>query len=407
MKNKKIIIVNTFFSPLGGAEVIAYNTYEILKKFGYEVYFWACNKEPYFNKDYPYITDFTEYNTGLCNYFSWYYNSKAKKDFQKFIDKVNPDIIHLHNFISYLSPSILDCCKNIPTIATLHDASIVCPAVKLLYKNKVFCNKIKCKQNKYLNCFLNNCASGGFEVNFRKTFRAYLVHNKLKYIDKFITPSNSLKTLILNSNIGIEQNKIVTVNNFLTDEELKTVPNYNNKGYFLYVGRLSPEKGVDYLLEAINQLPKDIKLKIVGTGPEEKRYKQFVKDNNLNNIEFLGFKNRQEVKEEYQNCIATILPCNWFENFPTTSMESFINGKPIIASSIGGIPEQITHNKTGLLFEAANIKQLQDCILKYWNSPDFVIEHGKNAYQKAINQYTEKRYYLELNNIYTNMIRNC
>lgn len=404
--NKKIIIVNTFFSPIGGAENIAYNTYEILKNNGFEVYFWACNKKPFFDKTYPYIKDFTKYDSSFLNYFSWYYNNRAKKDFQKFINLVNPDIIHLHNFISYLSPSILDCCKNIPTIVTLHDTSIVCPAVKLLYKNKKLCTEIKCQKNKYFNCIFNNCAPGGFEANLRKTLRAYLLHDKLKYIDKFISPSDSLKSLMLNAQIGIGQDKIVTINNFLTKEELKTIPNYKNEGYFLFVGRLSKEKGIHYLLEAMKDVPQKIKLKIVGMGPEENKLKQYVEEYNLNNIEFLGFKNRTEIKNLYQNCISTILPCNWFENFPTTNMESFINGKPVIASNIGGIPEQVEHNKTGLLFEPANVEQLKNCILKYWNNPSLVIKHGENAYHKAHNLYSEYRYYKELIKIYQLYINN-
>ncbi len=398
--SKKIVIVNTFFSPLGGAEIIAYDTYKILKNFGYEVYFWACNKGPFWNKNYPYTKDFTEYNNSLFNYFSWYYNNKAKKDFQNFINKINPDIIHLHNFISYLSPSILDCCKNIPTIATLHDTSIVCPAVKFLYKNKVFCDKIRCQKNNYFNCLINNCAPGGFEVNFRKTLRAYIVSARLKYINKFITPSNSLRTLILNSNIGIEQDRIVTINNFLTKDQLKTIPKYTNKGYFLFVGRLSREKGLHYLLEAMTGLPKEIKLKIAGTGDEENKLKKYALNNKLYNVEFLGLRNREEIKELYQNCISTILPCNWFENFPTTNIESFINGKPVIASNIGGISEQVEHNITGLLFEPANISQLRDCIIKYWNNPKIVIEQGKNAYNKAYNLYSDYRYCKELIKIY-------
>ena len=88
-------------------------------------------------------------------------------------------------------------------------------------------------------------------------------------------------------------------------------------------------------------------------------------------------------------------------------MESFINGKPVIASNIGGIPEQVEHNKTGLLFEPANVEQLKRCILMYWNNPDLVIEHGKNAYEKAHALYTEERYYNDLMNVYQEVLDNA
>lgn len=403
IKNKKFLIVNTYFSPVGGAEQIAYNTFRLLKNNGFDVYFWSCNKKPYFDECYEYQKYFTDYNINLKNYFLWYFNKNAEHDLQVFINKIKPDIIHLHGFVSYLSPSVLNCCKNIPTIATLHDSTLACPAVKMLYKNKVLCKDIKCKNGNYINCLLNNCANN-LESSVRKTIRAYITKSKLKYIDNYITPSNTLKQIILNSNIGITEKQIVTINNFLIVDELNIKPNYNNNGYFLYAGRISKEKGVKYLLQAMKDLPKEIELHIVGKGNEEENLKKYVKENNLDNVKFLGFKNREEIKEEYQNCIATILPCNWFENFPTTNMESFINGKPVIASNIGGIPEQVEHNKTGLLFEPANIEQLKECIMKYWNNQDLVIEHGKNAYQKAATLYTEKRYLSELLKEYSNLL---
>ena len=89
-----------------------------------------------------------------------------------------------------------------------------------------------------------------------------------------------------------------------------------------------------------------------------------------------------------------------------TNIESFINGKPVIASNIGGIPEIIEHNVNGLLFEPANIEQLKECIIKYYNNPKLVIEHGKNAYQKAITEYTEEKYYNKLIDVYNNVLEN-
>lgn len=404
-KNKKILLINTYFSPVGGAEVIAYNTYKLLKDNGYDVYFWGCDKKPFFEDSYEYTKYFTKFDDSIKNYKSWYYNTEAKKDLAKFIDLIKPDLIHLHSFVTYLSPSVLECCKDIPTVATLHNTDLVCPAVKLLYKNKKPCNKVYCKNGKYIQCLLNNCTQN-IESAFRKTIRAYITNVRLNNIDYFITPSKALMDLMINNNEYINENNIATVNNFLSENEFDySEPDYTSKGYFLYIGRLSREKGVHYLLEALKDLPRDIQLHIIGGGNEEESLKQYAKENKLDNVKFLGFKNRKEIKEEYQNCIATILPCNWFENFPTTNMESFINGKPVIASNIGGIPEQVEHNKTGLLFEPANINQLKECVLKYWQNSDLVREHGENAYKKAGTNYSQKQYFNSLISIYNKFLK--
>lgn len=400
-----IILINTFFAPIGGAEKIAYLQLKLLEKNGHNVVFWATDYGNYFEKDYIYKNYFTKFCGGMTNYLKnpmrYYYNNQAKLDLQILISNFKPDLIHLHN-ISTLSPSILDVCKKYPTVMTVHDASLICPSHTLMKDKTHLCN-IKCKNGNFTPCIFNNCANN-IEKNIRYAVLSTIKYSKLKYIDHFITPSESLRKNMLIANIGIIDNHITTINNFLDKNELDTQPNYSNNKYFLYVGRLSPEKGINYLLDTICILPREINFHIVGNGPDEKLVKKYIERKNLTNVKFLGFMNKNEIKEEYQNCIATILPCNWFENFPTTTIESFINGKPVIASNIGGISEQVVHNKTGLLFEPTNVKQLKECILKYWNNSDLVVEHGKNAYIKATKFYTEDRYYNKLIDVYNKVV---
>ena len=407
----KILIINQFCNMQAGTEVISTSTFNILKKQGNDVYYFAFDKKPYFIDDYEFAKYFPKNNMSTFEYLKnplkYYWNYEAAKKLEKYIDEIKPEIIHIH---SLMSPSILKVCKNkkIPTIMTLHMLPSQCPATKFLYKNKEYCKNFKCKNGNYWYCIFNKCGNGSLERSIRKSLLSYIFNKTKAYSDikYFICPSNALRDCVRLSNITNDKNKIITINNFLSNEELKTIPNYNNKGYFLYIGRLSKEKGLNYLLEALKELPQDIKLKIVGTGEEENNLKQYAKENNLDNVEFTGFKNRNEIKDYYQNCIATILPCNWFENFPTSNIESFINGKPVIASNIGGIPEQVEHNKTGLLFEPTNIEQLKANLLTYWNNKDLVIEHGKNAYKKAIIHYTEERYYTELFSLYEKGVNN-
>ncbi len=407
----KIIIENEIFKHQGGTETVAINTYEILKKRGHEVFFFATNKKPYYEENYKYSKYFPKfvYSTKeyLKNPLAYYWNFEAAQNLEKMIDEIKPDLIHFNLLIS---PSVLCICKRkkIPTVMTLHVPAPPCPASTMQLGDKVYCKDFKCKNGNYWHCVLNKCKNRSLENSARKALLSYIYKSSNAYlaINKLICCSDALKNYCLQTNIGIDKNNIVTINNFLPDEELNTIPNYSNKCYFLYIGRLSKEKGVNYLLEAIKELPKDIRLKIAGTGAEENNLKKYIIDNKLNNVEFLGFKNREEIKELYQNCIATILPCNWFEIFGMTNIESFINGKPVIASNIGGIPEIIEHNVNGLLFEPANIEQLKECIIKYYNNPKLVIEHGKNAYQKAITEYTEEKYYNKLIDVYNNVLEN-
>lgn len=409
-KKLKILIINTYFYNDGGAEIIAYHTYRLLKEHGIDVYFWSSDKKPYFDDKYEYIPYFTRFNGTVKDYllnpFEFYYNNKAKKDLQIFIDKIKPDLIHIHSFKTCLTSSILECCKDIPTIMTVHDPSLFCPAVTFMKNYKEYCKNQLCKGGKFYHCLLNRCSKGKFEPSLRLTIKSYIFNKNIKYIDKFLTPSDAMKKLIVNADIGISEDKIRTVNNFLSEEELNTAPNYDNKGYFLYIGRLSKEKGVHYLLEAFKDLPKDINLHIVGSGAREKYLKEYVQKNNMTNVKFFGFLNHEEARKQYKDCIASIIPCNWFETFGMTIIESYINGKPVIGSKIAAIPEIIENNKTGFLFEPGNINQLKEAILTYWNNKQLSVEHGKNAYEKAIKKYTQEVYLKNLLEIYEGAIKN-
>ena len=406
----KILIENESFKHQGGTETISLHTFEMLKRNGHEAFFFATDNQPYYNSNYKYIKYFPKfvYNTKeyLKNPIAYYWNFEAAQNLKKMIMEVKPDIIHFNLIIS---PSIIKVCRdlNISSVMTLHIPSPICPANTMQFKNKEYCKEFKCKNGNYWHCIFNKCKNNSLENSTRKAILAYLykISNSYSYFSKIICCSNALKDICMQTNIGINKNNLVVVNNFLSNDELKTQPNYSNKNYFLYIGRLDKVKGVHYLLEAIKDLSREIEVHIVGKGSEEEKLKQYAKENNLENVKFLGFKNREEIKEEYQNCISTVLPCNWFENFPTTNMESFINGKPVIASNIGGIPEQVEHNKTGLLFEPANIEQLKKCILTYWNNPELVKEHGRNGYEKAKTKYTEERYYKELMQVYENVLK--
>lgn len=401
-----------FFSPFGGGEVIAYNTFKLFEERGHETYFFATDNKPYFEKDYKYSKYFPKYANSIKNFIinptKYYWNNEAKNNFEKMLNDVQPDIVHIHG-IRWLTYSILEPCvkHNIPVVQTVHDSSFVCPVSTLLKNNKTYCSNIECRKGNYINCVLNNCDKKGFEGSFRNALFDVVALKTHSYnkISKFITPSEALRQLILNADIGITEDKIVAVNNFLEDSFIQKPVDYSNKGYFLFSGRLSEEKGVQYLLEATKNLPKEIEFHIAGNGPKEKEFKQFADDNNLN-VKFLGFMQRDKLLEEYKNCISGIHPCNWFENFPTSNMEFFALGKPVIGSKMGGISEQIEDGVTGFLFEPTNVDKLAENILKLYNNPDLAIELGKNAKQKALNQYSKDRYYNEILNVYKSVIKN-
>ena len=415
MKKQKprVLYINHNFNGVSGASIMAINTNNLFISHDYETAVFT-SKGMHYDNDYKYAKYFPEYKpTRPIEKLLYYYNIQAQKKLELMLDDFKPDIIHMHNiYMPHMTYSIIKPCykRKLPIIMTVHDPHIICPVKKLLKGNNEICYNVLCKGYNKLGCYFNRCENGLMYRSFVTAFAAFI--NKLtgyeKQIAKFISPSQALKDIIVKNNKDIPPEKVIVINNYIASSELSSIkPNYDNKGYFLYIGRLVPEKGVHFLLQAAKDLPKNIEFHIVGDGPEEDKLKDYVKENCLENVKFLGRKNREEIKEEYQNCIASILPCNWLEIFGLTNIEAFANGKPVIAANIGGIPEIVEHNTNGMLFEPTNVEQLKDCILRYWNNPDLVVEHGKNGREKVLKYYTEENYYEKLSTLYDEVLTNA
>ena len=401
----KILIIHPFFSLNGarGSEFISLGTYNILKNNGHKVFYFALNKKPYLEN-----TEYTKYFPKFYNGFNPlkdYWNYEAQQKIEVMLNDIKPDIVHIHGTIK-LTYSILKPIfeKEIPVIMTIHDTGILCP-VRIGWDNKKKMICQKCYTINTLPCIINNCIQTKKRISsFNLAFVNFLekISGYNKKINKFITPSLTLLNYITNKEIP--SNKIIVIPNFLNNKFLNNINNNNNRNYFLYVGTLADYKGVNILLDAIKDLPRDIPFKIIGSGFQEKKYKIFAKEQDLYNIEFLGNLPREEIIKYYEKSISIIVPSNYFEIFGMINIEAFACGKPVIASNIGGIPEIVEDNINGLLFEPGNVEQLKKCILKYWNNQELAVEHGKNGYQKAITQYTEDKYYDKLIKVYEEVL---
>jgi glycosyltransferase involved in cell wall biosynthesis len=269
--------------------------------------------------------------------------------------------------------------------------------------NRKCCEKLLCVKENPLHCVINLCKQDklipsvivALEHLFNK---ACGFHDS---IDAYICQSEAMLELAAES--GISRDKLFLLNTFIPDEDFAKRPVYENNSYFLYIGRISKEKGIDIFINAMKSLP-EIPVHIIGTGPEEEYYKEFVRKNNLHNIKFMGYKSGQELEEEYTNCIATVLPCVWFENFPRSILESFAYGKPAIATKIGGIQEIIDQGLNGFTFDVGNAEMLAKYIKQMFYNKEFSEILGQNARQKAEKKYNSKVYSERVMEIYNTVL---
>ena len=394
----KILHINNFFTKYGGAENSVWKISNLFKNKGNKIYYFTTDKQPYFIADYEYSKYFPQYKdkrkSGIKDIINIFYNFEAKNNLENYLKEIQPDLIITHNILFHLTPAVFDACKkfNIPIIMYIQDPRLFCPGGLLAFSDK-YCYEEPCIKGNPIFCIKNKCKLSSLKASIVASLNFIFVRNQNLFnkCDAIICLSGVLKNLAVRA--GVPSEKIKVINHFIEEEKLLIKPVYNNKNYFLYAGRLDREKGVHFLIEAMKNVSSDIQLHIAGDGDEKENLVRQKECLNLNNIKFLGYLNRQALEEEYKNCIATVLPCNWFEAFGLTNIESFLYGKPVIASNIAAIPEIVDDGINGILVPPANINALSAAIEKLYYNSDLVIKMGRNGRNKVENLYTANVYW--------------
>ncbi|MFA6547474.1 MAG: glycosyltransferase [Candidatus Magasanikbacteria bacterium] len=336
----KIVLVNKFWYPRGGAEKMVLLTKELLENAGHDVEIFGMNHPDnlFSNK---YFTDFVDYKKlGWLSKIKFgarvIYNAQAKKNFSKLLADFQPEVVHFHNIYHQLSCSIIEAVaeKKIKSVMTLHDYKFISPNYNLYHHGKIAEDGVG---GKYFQCLLNNCMENVSD-SLLATLEAYFVEGKgyKNMINKYLSPSNFLRDKFIKA--GFDAKNILCVSNALASDEFQMSD--GDSGYVAYVGRLSHEKGVRYLLAVAETLPK-INFKIVGDGPERAELEKTKSAKNLTNVEFVGQKSGAELAGLISGARLLVAPSVWYENAPLSILEAKARGKIVIASDIGGISEML------------------------------------------------------------------
>ncbi len=402
----RILLVNKFHYLKGGSEKYYFELAKILKENGHEIAFFSMENEKNIktnNKEY-FVKEIDLNSGSKLEAIDVIYSKKNKLIMKKALDDFKPDIVHINNFQRQLSESIIEAIykKNIPIIFTAHDVQAICPAITMLDKNKDICEL--CKNGKYINCIKKNCIKdsklksilGAIEGEYYRIKKVY--SKKISYI---ITPSEFYRQKLIED--GIDKKKVETIYNSIDFEkyDLKT----ENKGYALYFGRLSKEKGILNLIKAFSKIPNK-KLYIAGDGPEKNKIIDIIEKNDLKeNIKLLGHLGQEEIKEYIRKCSFVVVPSIWYENCPYSILETLAIGKPVIGANIGGIPELVKNNENGLIFKYDDVSDLENKMNILFNDSDLVQKLGDNAKKSAKELYSKDGYYKKIIKIYENSIK--
>ena len=373
----KILIVNKFLYPNGGSETYIFEIGKQLQKCGHEVQYFGMEHAGRVvgNKAEVYTADM-DFHSGklskLLYPFKIVYSFDARKKIRKVLEDMQPDVVHLNNINFQITPSVIDeiCSyrratgRNIKIVATAHDYQWVCPN-HLMRIPSTGENCDACIASGYGNCIKNRCIHGSKLRSILGTIEAVLYDKRktYSYIDKVICPSRFLYNK-LGHNRNLAGERLVPRHNFfIPGEDYDRVMQLPKEDYVLYFGRYSEEKGIGTLLNAVKQLP-EVNFVFAGSGPLEQEV------HNIENIDVRGFLSGEELHRVIRQARFSIYPSEWYENCPFSVMESISYGTPVIGADIGGIPELIGEDRTGIEFDSGDADALADVIHKLWNDPD-------------------------------------
>ena len=392
----KILMVNKFLYPNGGSETYIFKLGKYLISKGHEVqYFGMDHEERCVGNHVGAYTSNMNFHGGsklskLTYPIKTIYSTEARRKIRMVLDDFRPDVVHLNNFNYQLTPSIIleikkyekETNKRVKIVFTAHDYQLICPNHMMNNPNTNE-NCEKCLGGNFENCIKGKCIHGSIAKSITGAMEALYWNTRkvYKHIDSIICCSEFLKSK-MDSN-PIFREKTIALHNFIENVEWKEV---EKKGYILYFGRFSQEKGIKTLIDVCKLLP-NIQFVFAGTGPLEDEV------NSIPNIKNLGFQTGEALENLIREARFSIYPSEWYENCPFSVMESQMYGTPVLGANIGGISELIEKGKTGELFEHGNSVQLKQIIEKLWNNKQLTqkySENCKNIKFDTLEQYYEK-----------------
>lgn len=386
-----ILVVNWAWYPTGGDWTYVENAVNIYRQQGHTVIPFSMKDERNLPTEYSkYFIENIDYkkvnknsiSDGVKVVMKSIYSYEAINKLAKLLEDVRVDFAHINVIHHYITPAILKILKqkNIPIIWTLHEYTPICPD-SIFVSHGEICER--CFGGKFYNCITHSCKKGSYLASTVAALENY-VHkylNYYRYVDYYVCPS--VFQYEKYKQFGFFKEKLVQLYHgydYTTTEQAKLIPKHDEERYIVFVGRLEKIKGIKTLLKAMLINPR-IKLKVIGSGLQEDELKAFKEDNNLNNVTFLGKKNKHEVFQIVNGAEFLICPSECYEVLGFTVVEAMALNKPVIGAAIGGIPEMVINNYTGLLFEPGNIKQLAECIQLLFANKRLIETMGNNAYE--------------------------
>ncbi|MCG2590795.1 glycosyltransferase family 4 protein [Rhodohalobacter sulfatireducens] len=330
----------------------------------------------------------------LKAFFTGIWNPFAVKKLIDKIEEFQPHIVQVQNVYPLISPAIFKVLKKmeIPVVMRCPNYRLFCPTGLHLDGQKEVCEKCL-DRGRELNCIKKNCENNlsksvGYAV---RNFTARKFWGILKYPDAFIVQTDFQRQKFIKN--GIPSEKLHVVPGLVPDIDINEAA-IGTKVTF--VGRSKAEKGILEFIEAARMLP-DIEFCVAGEIHESLSGIEF---KSSDNVEWLGFLDKNDLNNLYENSRIIVVPGKWYEGFPNVITRAMKFGKPVITSNLGAMASIIDHEENGLLVEPGDAEDLKEKIERLYPDTDRCQKFGQNGRRKANHNYSSQQVYNKLMDIY-------
>lgn len=344
----RILVIHNFYQHAGGEDVVFQQEVNELKK-SHEVF-----KLTFQNK---------KGGQGILQYLLYPWNVTAIQKVKRAIRSYNPDVIHIHNLHYATGPAIIRTIhkRHIPMVMTLHNYRLLCPSASLFTHGQIFTKSLT--ENFPWSAVKLRVLDRSL-IKTLLTAWTYWLHRKLgtwDMVNTYLVLSSFAKAIFSKSTFPVSNDKFVVRPNSIVFNPivLKRTPR------LLYIGRLSTEKGIIPLLDALDGTT--IPLDIYGTGPQLDLVKRHATSNP--NIKYMGYQPQEILTKAIAEADALVVPSVCYEGMPMTIIEAFAQGTPVLASAVGILEEMVLPLYTGMHFDPFNKSSIQECLTN-WISLD-------------------------------------
>jgi glycosyltransferase involved in cell wall biosynthesis len=380
----KILLCHNFYQQPGGEDLVFNEEAHLLESHGQTVLRFTLHNNSIANMG----------RLGLARRTMW--NGSAYAELRRLIREQRPDVMHCTNTFPLISPAAYYAARRegVAVVQAIHNYRLLCPGAYFLRNHRV-CEDCLGKLVPWpavMHACYRNSRAASFVVGAMVSGHR-LLGTWRRAVTLYYTPSEFTRQKCIEG--GLPANRIAVKANFVSVD-----PGMGSGagGYCVFVGRLSPEKGIDLVLKAWPHLGGRLPLKIIGDGPVRDLVVTTAAEHP--EIQWLGHRPVREVLEIVGEAACLVIPSIWYEGFPRTIVEAFAKGTPVIGSRMGAMAEAITDGQTGLLFHPGDADDLEAKVRQFLADPQAAARMRQAARREFEVKYTAERNYISLMAVY-------